>query len=224
MILEQTARKKISAVAVIFSSALILCMFTGCPGYSPMGGPAPLVKRPLTTEAEPVFQPLRYNALIVLPLESALPGKVSSTKLAAATRSLVNAFQANTGLEILNIANPEAMKKFGSGDELLQRADATPIKVKAAKLGKSSGAQAVLYGVMSAFDAESVGFRLWLLDAATGADLWSATFDVADDALSENLFQLPGFIRKENLTRITPENALDRAFVAAATEFSKLRK
>lgn len=96
---------------------------------------------------------------------------------------------------------------------------------QAQEIGARVNADAVLFGRVTRYrersgrgwgseQPASVAFSLFLLDIATGKRIWSARFDEAQQALSENLLNIGKFI--ERRTRFVRADELAREGVTTA--------
>jgi hypothetical protein len=186
-------------------AAVILCMFAACA----RGGREALVR----TEAAPGFHPLKVNSVVVLPLNA---GPNVATEVSSL---LVDALNAGTTLEVLNKTQPS-----GVAGVLTALGQTTrPQRERAAHLGKTLGAQGVIYGSVTHFTTEEVGFQVWLINPATGDTLYSGSYGLRSDTLTENLFELPQFMETRGRP-LEPFTALRKGFEQFARELEALRR
>ena len=232
---------------LLSSLALMGLLLTSCSGlfgggYSITGGPGPLVKADLTAQPESGFEPARYNEIVVVPLDSGTAEPISQFTLDELTRVLVKSFETRTSVSVVNITDKtryqSALEKIGADSNALNSAPVTasgPQQTglgRAVQLGSALNTQAALYGVVSRFNGRSreqnaskpaaVAFRLWLIDPKSKAVLWTAAYERAEEALSENLFAV-----KQNIEHgVGYKSADDLAqvgFEQAAAQLEKLR-
>lgn len=214
---------------LIFAASASALVLQACSDLSATGGPRPLVQKPLTSEVNKSFVPLRVNQVVVMPFTGDAINVLPALQAEKISSSVVQAFQIWTSLELINEKSPAetaaAINKAG--------ALPAPLFTKAATLGSMVGAQGALCGTLNVFQASDgtayganrpahVQFKLWLLEVESGKVLWSATFDKSDAQLSENLFRL-GEAVKSGVRYRGAEQLLQDGLKLAATDLEALR-
>jgi len=131
-----------------------LLFLSSCSGFSATGGPAPLVKRHLTTWSHPSFyvKARTVNQIVVMPLEGDVFRALPEDFRTQLSRELARSFDVRTSMDILNLSEPErvsaADSKVGQG----------PQAARAVRLGEELDVQGVLYGILTKLDT-SGGYR-----------------------------------------------------------------
>jgi len=159
----------------------------------PASGTA-FVKPALETSAAKDFNPLNIHQVAVYPLRGDVTGKVNPDILEGLTVQLIEALQVGTDFDVINVTKKDATE---SAIESL-KSKATPIKARAYELARSTGAQAVLYGVVSRYqlsdgsalgasNVASVAFQVWLLDAKSARVVWSGNFQRTEEPITDNI-------------------------------------
>lgn len=164
-----------------------------------------------------------------MPLEEGVGVRLSKAVSGKLDTALIDAFELDTSVEILNKESPQAVslsveKKWKESGAPLSRALA---------VGQELEAQGVLFGVINKYVERSgsaygasrsseLGFRLWLLDVEKRKVVWTATYRNAEQPLSENLFRV-GEALQEGLKFHTTAELAASGFSSAASAFEKLR-
>lgn len=164
-------------------------------------------------------QALQINRLAVMPLATGMPPQAKElldskeTELAAQGQPVTpGAAAVVTGclqqaLEKELPGRVAAQNETAGAEELLAYMKKTAtLKVHALKLAANVQASHVMAGSVwryrelkgTAYGADrpaSVAFSVYVLDAATGAVVWSGVFDKTQQSLSENLLDAPAFLQ-----------------------------
>lgn len=205
--------------------SVFLAFAAGCSGLS--SGQSPMV-RSLTTDVSSDFKPHQVRSVIVLPLQLNAASSANGADSTALTAELVEVFDLETGLEILNAKNPQL-----AGDAV--KTAAVPLTRDSLRaVGEKSTADGVLIGTVTRFDESdgsrlgatngaAVGFSLQLLDPRSGEPLWSARFEKEEQPLTDNLFALRETLH-DGLAFMNRAQLLHHGFESAAEEFEKLRR
>ncbi|MFN8389163.1 MAG: hypothetical protein U0136_02595 [Bdellovibrionota bacterium] len=178
---------------IIFSALVSL----GCTADSSEHHNA-LVKPPLTTDSSKNFKPLRVNEIAVLPLAATpTPGSAVEISTDSLDQAQLDSLQRHTSLGIVNLSHPnEAKAAFAKVQH-----SAVSIRDRAVAVGQALHVQGVLYGVVTRYEESTgsrygaeklakAGFKLWLVDPQTNTLLWTASYENAEQPLSDNLFRL----------------------------------
>jgi len=219
---------------------VLTLLLASCQKFSVTGGPKPLIKKPLTTEASELFIPAKMNVVAIMPVRENWSGEygrapakkdeISPVLAEQLTDRLIGAFDLQTSLKITNMNNPAQFKEFNQSVAQAQM----PLFLKAKLLGEITGAQGVLCSVVNRYDVSdgsrfgaeklaSVSFKLWLVDTASGKPVWSATYEKSNEPLSDNLFQAPQKLVTKQVQYQTAAKLIDEGFQGAAIELEKLR-
>jgi len=161
-----------------------------------------------------------------MPLSTSVPGSAVAPEL---NERLLGAFERKTSLDLINRSERER------SDKEIKKAQSVPqsLKAQSALAGKAVNAQGVLFGVVTNFEESSgsrygadrlaaAGFKLWLIDPKTLELLWTASYENAEEPLSENLFRL-GEKMKSGVGFRTADELMQLGFDAAADEIESLR-
>lgn len=214
-------RTLVSVLSFAILSAITIGSLGSCTGYSMTGGPGPLVKDPLSVDVAPDFVPLKVNEIVVYPLEPAPGSSVPKDTAEGFTSALVKALQANSSVEVLNITDGERVQRAVDDTKNLPAF----IGDRARNAAHAVSAQGVLYGYVQQFSLEPhspVGFKLWLVNPASGSNLWTATFQATHQTLTDNLFRLPQAMKK-GVRTTEPEIVINEGFRQAAVRLETLR-
>ncbi len=206
---------------LFFVCALFACTPSGSPGQNGV-----VRRSPLTSESAKQFQAVRVNSILVMPLSGSAPGEPISPGL---TELLMGSLERKTSLDLVNRSDRDRATNEIRKAQTLPQA----LKAQSALAGKALDAQGVLYGVITNYEESSgsrlgadrlasAGFKLWLIDPKTSQTLWTASYENAEEPLSENLFRL-GEKMRSGVGFRTADELIQLGFDAAADELESLR-
>ena len=171
-------------------------MASGCTGYSATGGPGKTVAPSLQSSRVQGLELVRLNSMILMPVEfdpaarqNSIPGSSFDQELEAALRS-------ELGIEIIAPADA-----FGAGrinKSKIVRPEIT--KQQALEAAGKRGSDAVLLLKVHEFrerEGSKVGvenpaavfFSAAIYRAADGAEIWQASYNYKDQALTDNILR-----------------------------------
>ncbi len=225
-----------SRASSIVSAFLLLAVVNACTPASPRSPHGDL-----QSDAAKDFSALKLNEVVVLPLSSvgSAAAKVSAEQLDSFTDVLVDTLDRETSLAVLNHSAPDRVKRSvssasgSSAPGVGGSTEAGGIRQRAVRVAGQLGAQGVFVGQIGRFDElegsrfggeqlAAVGFRLLLLDGASGRTLWSASYEHFDEPLSDNLFRIGETLHRGVGFRPARE-LLQTGFRDAARTLQKLR-
>ena len=223
LLADQQAMTKLPSVF------LAVFIFVGCTGYSVTGGPGPLVHEPLSVEVSPKFKPGQLHDITVYPLSAGATYHLDEGVGSQLDAALVSALANTTAVNVLNVSAPELIAPALAKVAQMHSTE----RQKALAFGSAVHAQAVLFGVVTRFrdssggrmganEPASIDFRLWLVDARTKEELWSAVYEKSEQPLTIILFRMPqelhGGVAYESAMQMAKEG-----FSAAARALENLR-
>jgi len=185
-------------ISALLTSIFVSFLLQACAGYSASGGPAPLVKEPLSYEVSEKFKPASVRSVAVMLLSNGVSAQLDASLRRELTDELIDLLDLQTSLEVVNTAAPAETVRAMDAVSAMREAE----RKKAVEFGKRLAVDAVLFGVIERYneatggrfgsnDPASVNFTLWLLNPQTSDVLWTAVYDKRERPLSENLFRLP---------------------------------
>jgi len=177
------------------------------------------------------LQGKRIKTIAILPVESAPSQEPASDQ--AGGRPNTGSSEVDSGALLTDMLYSEMRRKprwtlIPQG--LIQEASGRGHEIdpdKAREIGKRVNADAVLFGRVSRYRERSgrgwgsdrpasVAFNLFLLETATGKNVWSARFDETQQALSDNLLNLGKFFKRKTRFVRADELALEGVTNAVA--------
>ena len=186
-----------------------------------------VVRPALVTDSARDFKPLLVNEVAVYPFAANLQSGVNPELGAQLDQALIRALQAYTGLKLVNIEDPQ---RFAAS---MKQLPAVSPLARAQALGIAVASQGVLTGEIRRFvesdggkygasNSSAVNFTLRLIEPRTGRTLWQASYDRADEPLTQNLFRLPEAV-KQGVTFQSSTEMANEGFKEAAQALQKLR-
>lgn len=217
-----------SIIIVLFCATLLFALSCASKGKK-QASEVGFKKGPIAIQSLKNFEPRKINEVAVLTLEGENSQKILDSDLDAMTSELIKSLQINTSL---NVFNASSDKKVKEGEATLSK-QALGIKERGAKLGKQLGVQGVICGVVNNNDAlgklqdegkvtTAVGFKLWLIDVASGAIVWEGAYSYTNQSLTDNILNAPDMVGRKLHSR-TPREMLKEGFADVAKDLEERR-